>query len=390
LFLWPANAWGWSGFIHFKVLGFVLPYPSTFAIASTFFIFALYHHALTRENKLQILFTGLLSTVVILTHLPTAVIMFIGILAISLHFYNIIGSRALVMGLGLSIGTVLLACLWPYYSFFDLVTLNITDKTNNQSHSFVMYERVHAIWPTLFLLPFALPLLISRLRVNKFDALFLMLGATVLTYVLGYFVGYFLGQYVLGRTISFVAIFIQITLAARLAQLETEMRAGKFWPSLPVMLVCVVIVGTVGLNSPNKFVLAQALKGFQEMRHSYKDYEELGHYVEQDDVVLADIKTSWKIPAFAGKVIASKKPVAFIKDHRVRRKDQKAFFSEGIVLEEKLSILKKYQVDYIFINKKRIDDAQTYYSFGNLVYENHDFLLIKTVLGKKTRPDNLK
>jgi hypothetical protein len=132
LFLWPAGAWGWSGFIHFQVLSKVLPYPSTFAIASTFLIFALYHHALAHEKKFQVLLTGLLSTVVVLTHPPTAVVTLIGILAISLHFYNIIGFRALASGLVLLIGTFLLAFLWPYYSFFDLVILNGSNQTSHR------------------------------------------------------------------------------------------------------------------------------------------------------------------------------------------------------------------------------------------------------------------
>lgn len=384
LFLWPANAWNWSGFIHFKFLGNVLAYPSTFAIATTFLIFALYHHALTHKNKRQLLFTGLLSALVILSHLPTAVVTLIGILAISLHFYNIIGFRALATGLLLLIGPVLLAFLWPYYSFFDLVTLNSSGQTKFQPFTFVMYKSVWVIWPTLVLLPFALPSLISRLRVNKFDAFLLMLCATVLTYVLGYVVGHFSGHYVLGRTISFIAIFIQIALAARLAQLEAALRTGRLWPSLPVMLVCVVIVGTVALNSPNKVALAQAFMGFQGLRHSYKDYEALGRYVEQYDVVLSDIKTSWKIPTFAGKIIASIHPLSFIDDHSARRDDVKKFFSKDLQPEEKNSIINQYQVDYLFINKKRIEDAQTYSDFGNVVYENHNFLLLKTFRGKET------
>ena len=393
LFLWPAGAWGWSGFIHFQVLSKVLPYPSTFAIASTFLIFALYHHALAHEKKFQVLLTGLLSTVVVLTHPPTAVVTLIGILAISLHFYNIIGFRALASGLVLLIGTFLLAFLWPYYSFFDLVILNGSNQTSHRLITITtepkkgiseMYARAYLIWPSLVLLPFALPSLRSRLRANNFDSFVVMLGATVLTYILGYFVGYLTGNYHLGRTISFIAIFIQIALAARLAQLETTMREGKYWPSLAVMLVFVVLVATVALNSPNKNTLAQAYMGFQGSRPSYKKYEALGRYVKQYDVIMADSETSWKIPVFAGKIIAFKKIVAFIDDHSARRKDQRTFFSKTVQPEEKFSILNKYQVDYILINKKTTKDAQTYYSFGNPVYETTGFLLIKTFRRKET------
>ena len=386
LFLWPAEAWDWSGFIHFKVLGLVLPYPSTFAIASTFLIFALYHRALSHENTFLLVIIGVLSTVVVLTHPPTAVVTLIGILAISLHYYNIIGARALVMGVVLVIAAVALACLWPYYSFFDLVTFNsrgqanlqlITIATKPKQSTSDMYARAYLIWPTLVLLPFALPLLKSRLRANGFDALSLMVCGTVLVYALGYGVGYFTGLYVLGRTISFIAIFLQIALAARLAQLEVAMRGGKLWPSLPVMLLCAMIIGTVSFNWPNKHALAQAFMGLQGLRHSYENYETLSRYVTQDDVVLSDIQTSFMIPAFAGRIIASKHPVSFIDDHSERRDDVKNFFSKDLQPEEKKSILKKYQVDYLFINKNRTENAQAYSDFGNVLYENHNFLLIK-------------
>ena len=160
LFLWPASAWQWSGFIHFKVLGLVLPYPSTFAIATTFFLFALFHHALTYHKTSQLLIIVMLSTVVLLTHPVTAVVMLIGIFSISLHFYNEIGGKALGIGLGIFIGTALLAFVWPYYSFFDLITFNGNPTTKFHWITWVMYKRIWLIWPILFLLPFALPLLL--------------------------------------------------------------------------------------------------------------------------------------------------------------------------------------------------------------------------------------
>ena len=377
LFLWPARTWSWGGFIHFGMLDFALSYPATFAVACTFLIFTLYHRALIHQNKILILLTGVLTAVILLTHLPTAVVTLIGILAISLHVYNIIGVRALAMGVVLIIAAISLACLWPYYSFFDLVTLNSGGKTSTTPKTLIFYERAYLIWPTVVLLPFALPLLKSRLRANRFDALSLMLCGTVLAYALGYGVGYFTGLYVLGRTISFIAIFLQIALAARLAQLEAAMRGGKLWPSLPVMLVCAIIISTVSFNWPNKHALAQAFMGFQGLRHSYEDYETLSRYVEQDDVVLSDIQTSWIIPTFAGKVISSKPSISFDYGYSERRNDLKTFFLNGVNNREKTAILDKYRVDYIFINKNRIEEAEIYSNFGNVLYEDHKFLLIK-------------
>ena len=40
--LWGKDAWEYSGFFHLKVLGYVLPYPSTFSMALTFITLPIY------------------------------------------------------------------------------------------------------------------------------------------------------------------------------------------------------------------------------------------------------------------------------------------------------------------------------------------------------------
>ena len=390
LFLWPVNVWNWSGFIHFKFLGHGLPFPSTFAIATTFLIFPLYRRALDTSDNTLFMLTGLLLTVVLLTHPPTAVVTCIGIFVISLHFFNMIGLPALLPGFLLGLGAIALALLWPYYSFYDLMPFTGSGKSNQEVSSLVMYEKVLRVWPTVILFPIAVPLLIARFKANKFDGLGLMLSGVVLAYILGYFMGHFMGLYVFGRTISFIAIFMQIALAAKLAQLEAEAWSGKLFPSIPIILLIGVTLVTVALNTSNKNVLSQSLKGIQGMKHSYKDYEVLGRYVDQYAVVLSDINTSWKIPTFAGKTIASKHPVAYVDDHNIRRNDQKKFFSNEAKDREKQSILDRYRVNYIFINKKRTGVANDYIRFGDLIYENTNFLLIKTSLNDQKDSSNIQ
>ena len=367
LFLWPAKVWTWSGFIHFGVLGDVLPYPSTFAIAITFLTFVLYYQVLHTTSKVKFLLTTMLTGVVILTHLMTGVVTFIGIIAISIHHYKDMGFKAIAAGLFLLIGSVFIAFLWPYFSFFELLKHN-----NIEFHlqSYTLYKHAYLIWPTLLLLPFALPLLISRLKDNRFDALVFMLCFTVLTYL----VGYISRQYGVGRIISFTAIFSQIALAAWLARLETELRIKKHWYSLPIVLI---FVGNVAFNPANKAALRRAYYGIQGLRYDYTDYDILGRHVKQYDVILSDINTSWMIPTFGGKIIASKHPAHWIDDHKSRRRDVKLFFSKRIEPSEKISIINRYQIDYIFVNKNAIEETQAYYNFGNLVYENKNSILIK-------------
>ena len=383
LFMWSAFAWDWSGFIHFKILGLELPYPATFSIAATFLIFALYYRGLQTFSKVKYIIAIILTTVVLLTHPTTCVVTFLGIISISLHHYKHIGFKAITAGIFLLLGAVLIAFLWPYFSIIDLIRHN-NPEFNATSYTF--YENISLIWPTIILLPFALPVFISRLKQNRFDALVFMLCSTVLVY----FIGYISGQFGVGRIISFIAIFIQIALAAQLATLEIAKKIGKSWSAFPVVLYVVVIIA---FNPLNKTVLSRASLGARGLRYNYSDYETLGRNVTQYDVILSDLKTSWMIPTFGGKIIASLHPAHWINDHATRKHDLERFFSKDIKPSEKILIIDRYKVDYIFINKNVVEETHTYYNFGDLVYESEDFILIKTQFNKideiKLMEDNL-
>ena len=367
LFLWPRGAWYWSGFIHFQTLSWVLPYPATFALAMTFLILGLYHEALRAFSLVRLLTTGMLTVVVVLTHPTTAMIAFIGILAISVHHYNRQGPRALWTGLSLLVGAILLACLWPYYPFIALIRSN---NPEFHAQSRVLYTAVYLVWPSLLLLPVALPVLVARERENRYDALMLMLSASILVYLLGYVTG----QYGIGRIISFIAILMQVIIGAGLAQLEKQKVASKSRYTLPIILV---FVGVIAMNRGNIHELHKAIWCIQGSRCSYTEYLTLGRYVGQYDVVLSDLGTSGMIPAFAGKVIASSYPVYWIDDNERRKQDLICFFSRGSSLQQKSSILRRYGVDYLWIDKNLVQDPHKYRSMGHTVYENNRYLLIR-------------
>jgi hypothetical protein len=199
--------------------------------------------------------------------------------------------------------------------------------------------------------------------------------------ILVYIVGYITGQYGVGRIISFIAIMIQMSLGALLAHLEIEIRVGKSWYAIPIIVI-VLFAGMVALHPRNKDVLSRSLKGYQGLRYSYSDHEILGRYVGQYDVILSDLETSWMIPTFGGKLIATTFLTHWIDDHEVRKNDLQRFFSKGAKQPELISIINHYQVDYILINRNDIEDLQMHYAIGDLVYENKDFILIKAQLEK--------
>ena len=125
LFFWPT--WGagmWSGFYHFKVLPYTLPYPSTFSMAVTFFVLGFYQRAFLDMRWVRFALPLILTTVVIITHPTTALFTFVGLGAISLQQAFSGQYRAVLIGAGIVIGALVLTVAWPYYSFFSLIQAN--------------------------------------------------------------------------------------------------------------------------------------------------------------------------------------------------------------------------------------------------------------------------
>ena len=71
LVLWGRQAWDCSGFFHLHVLGYVLPYPSTFAAALALFAASGYCRMLRTGNHLWLIPVALAGLIVALTHPPT-------------------------------------------------------------------------------------------------------------------------------------------------------------------------------------------------------------------------------------------------------------------------------------------------------------------------------
>jgi hypothetical protein len=366
VFLWPANTWHWSGFLSFRALsaGNTLPYPSTFAIAMTFCLLSLYRRS-PSSTPTQLLCI-VLTSVIVLTHPTTAIFALSGLFAITLHKVKAEGKGVVIRG-GLSlIATSLLVWLWPYYSFWELVSAN-----NPMFHtvSLDLYSSlVPFAWPVILLCPLAFFCLWSRLKQNSFDALALMLGCVLALY----FVGYVTRLYGVGRVVSVAAILIQIVIASRLASWESGMDRGTFKATLCLVPV---LVGLTFLNSGNASVLDEALGGFRGERVSHKQFESLADHIEQYDLVLADLKTSWMVPAFAGKVIGWLHPVHWIDDDAQRRTDTSRFFSNKASREERLDIIRRYQPNYLLVNIKRHRNQARFEGLGRSVFESKRFAL---------------
>jgi hypothetical protein len=356
LVLWGSDPWFWSAFFHISVLGFVLPYPSTFASASMFVSFGLYLSHLKNGGKGYYLLLIPVMSVIFLTHPPTAIVTCIALISFSVGYagrFSLRNVGVLFVAFALSFG---LATAWPYYSFFGLLMEHASDFHGDSK---MLYQQVIVrTFPALV----GIPLLVLRMRKNILDPLSLtFLGLTVV-----YCYGYLSNRWGYGRVISHMMMVLQITLAPLATRIESRLTGRTVVKLSYAAMLLLAIIFVLNLRT---------YRG-----DDYRKYSFLSRYTRQYDLVLSDLETSLYIPAFGGKVIANPYPVYFVPDYAERKRDLVLFFAEATTDDERTGIIRKYKPDYLLLRKALSGAGPALYNslarFGTVVYSDRDFLLL--------------
>jgi hypothetical protein len=131
--------------------------------------------------------------------------------------------------------------------------------------------------------------------------------------------------------------------------------------------------------APLKSTLSRALP---EQLPTYKPYLFLSRFTSQYDVVLSDIRSSWIVPTFGGKVVAvdPDHPLAFVPDQDIRKLDLDRFFNEEAAFGERQQIIQKYKANYLLLSKSELVNwqglQQSFVPQGQVVFESDKFVLI--------------
>jgi alpha-1,6-mannosyltransferase len=333
VFLWGKRPWMWSGFLHAGMLGYDISYPSTFAAVAMFLAWSLLLDALDQGRTLPYAAIALLLGLCLVTHPPTAVVLLAGLAALFVARVRRpwLPQAAWLAG---AIAAGAASCLaWPYYPVLAL----FTDQPREfHLWSGVFYANVlRRTWPIIL----ATPVLLWRLRADRRDPLVLM--AAVLAGI--YAVGALTEAYGLGRTIAYLAILVQIAVAAALVALELRMPAGRRWL---VPAATLVILG--GLFVYSEQPLPRLLKYDPQ---PWREAAAILAPVRPGEVVLTNSLTGYYVPAVTGaRVVAWRHPIYWIPDHEERRAAQKRFFGETS-LPDRQETLERYGVRWILLNR---------------------------------------
>ena len=362
LFLWGKDVWMWSGFLHIGMLGYAAPYPSMFAAAAMFLCLSLVLDALDRGRLLPFVGVGLLVGLCVITHPPTALALFAGLAALFLARVKTRFFTNGVLLLGAAVAGVAGALAWPYFPVLDLLA---AQPPEFHSWSGVFYQRVPAqVWPAIV----ALPVLLWRLRESRRDPLVLLVAFLAVIYILGAITG----KYGLGRVIAYIAVFIQIALAVALASWESRLPTRRAW-LVPACSVTIMLA----LFAYNRPPLPRIL------RHDRPVWPAVGRIlapIQVGDVVLADSRTSYMVPALSGgRVVAWRHPVYWIPDHAERRQAQDRFFAAATD-DERRAVIARYHVRWILLNRVEVrlspEEERHLLALGCVTAERESLVLV--------------
>ena len=351
LFLWGENPWPYSGFFHIEVIGFVMPYPSTFSIALSLIGLRLFNTisfaVLLQPGTIYKLITvWFIALVVLLSHALTFIFLVSG-----LFFIGFLNNKNYLRQLGtllLLLATVVLAAFcWPYYPVREL--LLGSSSVYHLSNAVMYWDVTNRIWPNLLLSPF----LFLSLRNRTANVMLMWITALGLIY----FLGWLTGNYSIGRILSFCILLFHVLTAFGLIQLEVFFE--KSYRSLHCLFVCSLALVLFAVSLPTMqtslrkiLTIANQLKNHQSPfnKTTFGNLVFINQHVTSNDLVIADIETSWMAPSFGGKVIGAMHPQAFVADMPERNQAITEFFNSQLNKAQRLEILRQYQPKFLILD----------------------------------------
>jgi len=390
LFLWGL---GWTGAnaYMFSALLYTAYFPALVSFSLS--LLALYFQLrFLHYKKTGFLITEiLLGSLAFVNHPLTGVFFFIcsGLLYAE---KRTVGKKMISCYLLSVITALSLTALWPYYDFFSnlfkIASGQMAQAADYQRTQQYLYSKVLLrSGPALAGIPFLILFLLRKRHLLLVGGFFIF----GLIYLTGYFAKISLAE----RFIFFVIFTLQMAVSRICREwfvqaaptLHQNVKKITAWLLLLLITIGVIIqmvliytkfVAPVFTVKPDSFLPHYVSPN--------KTHVELKEHLDDGDVVLSDIYSSWSIPVYTGaKVIALFHSSPHIDDNLERISDVETFYDGDTSSEERMKMLKEYGVTHIFLNYKitgkDIEPALKEMGFS-VIAQNESFCLFSVSLDK--------
>jgi hypothetical protein len=338
--LWGVSPWKYSGFFNLRALSAVIAYPSTFATAIGMLTASLWQRGLERQGREQRIIAALVMlglAVVVLTHPVAGAATGAAVLAISLTARDRRRSLGLLLAVG--VGAALLSLAWPYYSISRLLgSQDVFDPSNAPMYA----SWVVRVLPALAALGlfFYDSGTLRRARLAIYSAPLLLL----------FLYGDLSRHYGEGRVISYVVLGAQIGLADAAAHLERPMLARLKGRRLVLAACAIAVLGAAELYNM-RGGLRGSLPGTGSEPGVYGQYRAAVDGLPASATIATPVNDGAEaaVPAYAGRLIATHRPLAFLSDQAARQQTVDQFFSVQATVGYRREVITRYRVRYIVL-----------------------------------------
>lgn len=352
LLLWGVGPFRYSGFFGLGSIGFVAPYPSTFATAVAFatLVAALRFARGASVGWLAGVAAG--AALVLLVHPLSAPWLAMALVVVGALRVRPWARLAAFAASGAA--AVGLAVAWPYFSIVDLVRGSGELEGLNRS----MYA---GVLPRTFPLLLGVVAIARRWRSDRGDLLTAWLVGAALLYGLGAA----LDNTSLGRTLAFIVVLLAVAVAASVSRVEG---AGPLRAQPPPVrwaaagLGGLLVLGAVTAASgavrmvPDE-LLPGSVREAEELVRPDERYAFLVGPVGPTDVVLASRKADDRvIPSLTGRTVVLAAPRPFIDDLAERDRAQRELLDVETPPARRAALLERYEVRFVLLRTDRRDE----------------------------------
>jgi hypothetical protein len=291
----------------------------------------------------------ILGGVAFVNHPLTGAFFFIAVFFLLLERLTSLKRCLVLFGLIITVA-VSFSLQWPYYQFFDSFA-SIASGAMAQTDDYQMTwqylhsDRLLRIGPALVAVPLIFILMFKRKH--------LMVTGSFVVFTFIYVFGYFTKTSLSERFIFFIIFTLQLAFSLFWASCWEKNSGFKkgFYSVTICLAACLQFYFVFGEFIEPAFTVRTERPFISRDSSPNKVFKDLRKYLNEGDVVLSDIYSSWSLPVYTGvKIIALWHTPPHVKDNFNRTEDIKRFFNPEVDKTERKHILDKYSVTHILLN----------------------------------------